>query len=499
MNRSIFAKMVTMLMSVVLLSIVLTGVLLGFSLQRYFVSQKTDMLEQAGDRVIRTMEIYFQNRDAAVSSLLFTNFVESLGANVSSMIWIVTDDGQIVLSSNLPEVVEDRLSRSDEGYLSLPDERQYAPIPDGVNADVQQGDFYGLFSDSHVEWLSVRIPFSISTTVGTVRNAKVTGQVMLHARMPEIRETQTSIIRMFAMAAGVGLFISFIVGFIFSRQLSGPIRMMNRVARRIASGEFTEKIAVSGKDEVWQLAESFNHMVQSLEQLETLRRDFVSNVSHELRTPITTIKGFVEGILDGTIPEERQKAYLQIVRDETNRMRRMVNDLLDLTKLEAGVSTLNRSVFDINELVRICVISMQQAIEDKNLEFEADFRTDRQHVRADRDGIQRVLLNLMQNAVKFTEPGRGITVRTRLERDKVIVEVSDEGAGISEQDLPFVFDRFYKTDKSRSTDRMGLGLGLAITKNIVAAHGEAIQVESRVGQGSTFRFTLAAAQERVES
>lgn len=497
MNRSIFAKLVSLLMTVVLLSVVLTGVLFGFSMQRYFIRQKTDLLEQAAKRTVSTLEIYLENRGDAVSPLLFTNFIESLAANVSAMIWIVTDDGELVLSSQIPDVVMDKLPRSTEGYRTLPDERQYAPVPQGETAAVSQGDFYGLFRESGVDWLTIRTPFSI-TVGGSSSDAEVTGQVMLHTRMPEIRATQQSIIRMFSTAAAVGILISFIVGFLFSRHLSNPIQRMNRVARRIASGEFTEKIPISGKDEVWQLAENFNHMVQSLEQLETLRRDFVSNVSHELRTPITTIKGFVEGILDGTIPQERQQTYLRIVCDETNRMKRMVNDLLDLTKLESGAATLNRTSFDINELIRICVISMSQQLEDKNLMFDADFVTDRLFVRADRDAIQRVLLNLMGNAVKFTPDGGEIRVRTRQERDHCHVEVSDTGTGISEADLPFVFDRFYKTDKSRSTDRTGLGLGLAITKNILTAHGETIFVESGINHGTTFHFTLQAAPERVD-
>jgi len=221
-----------------------------------------------------------------------------------------------------------------------------------------------------------------------------------------------------------------------------------------------------------------------------MRRDFIGNVSHELRTPITTIKGFIEGILDGVIPAEKQDGYLTIVLDETRRMQKLVNDLLDLAKMQAGEIALNMTDFDINELIRRCVISLQQMFIEKNLEFTADFETERMFVHADSEAIQRVIINLLHNAVKFTPENGKIRVKTYTEKGKVYVSVEDNGKGIPEAELPHVFERFYKTDKSRSEDRTGVGLGLAIVRNIIVAHNENIKVESSEGHGSVFTFSL---------
>jgi len=227
-----------------------------------------------------------------------------------------------------------------------------------------------------------------------------------------------------------------------------------------------------------------------LETLDKAKTDFLLLINHELRTPLTSIKGFVDGMLDGTVPMERQQDYLRIVRDETHRMHRMVNDLLDLTKMEAGGAVLLPSVFDVCELVRICVISLQQVLIDKELEFEAEFERERMFIRADRDSVQRLLLNLMQNAVKFTPEKGTIRVAVRTVRDKTEISIGDTGIGISADELPFVFDRFYKTDKSRSSDRTGVGIGLAIVRSIILAHHEEIRVESMQDVGTTFIFTM---------
>jgi len=236
-------------------------------------------------------------------------------------------------------------------------------------------------------------------------------------------------------------------------------------------------------------------MVVALENLERMRRDFIGNVSHELRTPMTTIKGFIDGILDGIIPPEKQEYYLTIVRDEVRRMQNLVNDLLDLAKMQAGEMTLNMTDFDVNELVRRCVISLQQMLIEKDLEFKADFETERLFVHADMDAIQRVLINLIHNGIKFTPPGGEISVRTYTEKDKAIISVEDTGPGIPKDELPYIFERFYKTDKSRSTDRSGVGLGLAIARNVIVSHNETIKAESEEGKGSRFIFTLRRASE----
>ena len=233
-------------------------------------------------------------------------------------------------------------------------------------------------------------------------------------------------------------------------------------------------------------------MAVALQNIEEMRRGFVANVSHELRTPMTSIRGFVDGILDGTIPPEKQNHYLTIVRDETIRLNRLVNDLLDLARMEAGEVKLNITVWDINELVRKCVIKLETLLLEKGLTVDADFEEEDLPVKADSDSIERVVYNLMHNAIKFTPAGGKISIKTRKRKDKAEIIVKDTGIGIAQNDQDMIWDRFYKADKSRGRDKTGTGLGLAIVRNIINEHGQNIWVESKPGEGTAFMFTLDA-------
>ena len=239
-------------------------------------------------------------------------------------------------------------------------------------------------------------------------------------------------------------------------------------------------------------------MADSIEQLETMRRSFVANVSHDLRTPMTTIGGFVQGILDGTIPPEKQNQYLTIVLDETKRLSRLVNELLDISKMEQGSFTLELRDFNINEMIRLSVIKLEKRITEKNIQLSVSFQTEDQWVTADKDHIQRVLTNLMDNAIKFTQEGGFIDIRTgKTDRNKVFVSIQNSGIGIAHEDLAHVFDRFYKTDKSRSLDKNGTGLGLYIAKSIIKEHGETIWAESEPDEFTRFNFTLKPAEKPI--
>lgn len=210
---------------------------------------------------------------------------------------------------------------------------------------------------------------------------------------------------------------------------------------------------------------------------------------------MTSINGFIEGILDGTIPQERQKDYLNIVKEEVKRLQRLVNDMLDIARMEAGETKVNLAAFDICETMRLSVIHLQQMFEDKNINFRASFDKESMHVTGDRDAIQRVIINLLHNAAKFTPENGEISVTVRDIKGKAEITISDSGEGISKEDLPYIFDRFHKADKSRSRDKTSVGLGLYIVKNILKAHQEEIQVESEQGKGTTFLFHLPVAED----
>ena len=274
-----------------------------------------------------------------------------------------------------------------------------------------------------------------------------------------------------------------------SYRLIRPLRQMSDAAQRMAKGDFSRRIPVVSDDEIGELSISFNNMTNSLAQLEGMRRSFVANVSHELRTPMTTIGGFIDAILDGTIDGETEKHYLLVVSDEIKRLSRLVESMLCLAKLESGEQKINREVFDIVKVARNIVVSQEQRISEKNIDVRG-LENDGITVNADYDLIYQVIFNLIDNAIKFTNENGVIEFIVTQEGGRVSFAVRNTGSYIEKADLKYVFDRFYKTDKSRSANKNGTGLGLYISKTIIDIHGGKISADSRAGEYTQFCFSL---------
>lgn len=295
----------------------------------------------------------------------------------------------------------------------------------------------------------------------------------------------------------MAMLLSMCFVFIESKRISKPLKEMNQAVLEIASGKFDKRININSGDEMSQLASSFNYMADSLMRLEEMRSSFISDISHELRTPMTSISGFVQGILDGTIPKEKEREYLQIVLDESNRLARLTSEMFEMTKMTSPEYKLSMKEFDINEMVRLCIISAEQKIEDKSLELDVWFENDTEMVLADPDAIKRVIINLLDNAIKFSYPESTINIRVFEKNKKVNMDITNYGVGIAKEDLPHIFDRFYKSDRSRGRDKSGAGLGLSFVKNILNLHSQKITVSSVGAEGgkmkTTFSFTLEKA------
>jgi signal transduction histidine kinase len=292
------------------------------------------------------------------------------------------------------------------------------------------------------------------------------------------------------MSALVMLLLVFLVNYILSDRLVRPLRQMSAAMRRYAAGDFSARVQTKGKDEVAQLAESLNAMAVSLSAEEETHRSFVANVSHELKTPMTSIAGFVDGILDGTIPPERQAHYLRIVSDETKRLSRLVTAMLNLSRIDAGKLAVNATSFDLCEAVVGALLSLEQPITDRKLSVEGLEDCPRMPVCTDRDLLGQVVYNLLENAAKFSNEGGLIRITLRHADNRVYCTVWNSGDGIPAPELPHVFERFYKTDKSRGLDKNGLGLGLYLTHNIVRLLGGEITVRSAEGRWCAFEFWL---------
>lgn len=318
----------------------------------------------------------------------------------------------------------------------------------------------------------------------------IVGGMYFNTGLFNMRKTTLTMFYMVLIASAFSILAAAALVYMQSKKISKPLAEINAAVRNIASGNFDKRVAVTSSDEIGQLASSFNFMADSVEAIENTRNEFISDVSHELRTPMTSISGFVEGIMDGTIPPEKQNEYLQIVLDESRRLTKMVNDMLEMSKMSSSEYKLDISAFDLNELARICIISMGNRIDEKNLELNVDFEKDSLMVLADKDAIQRVIINLMDNAIKFSYPNTTIGIHTWVEGGRARFCIGNFGDGISGADLSNIFNRFYKTDKSRMNEKSGAGLGLSFVKNIMTLHKQSVWVESiDAKEGSDAKYT----------
>ncbi|MCL2463354.1 MAG: HAMP domain-containing histidine kinase, partial [Defluviitaleaceae bacterium] len=289
--------------------------------------------------------------------------------------------------------------------------------------------------------------------------------------------------------------LTFVISFVATKKQAEPLNEMAGAARRFARGDFAARVGdTERQDEIGELTRAFNAMADSLESSETLRRDFIANLSHELKTPMTVIAGFAEGLLDGTIPRENEARYLGIISSETRRLSRLVKSMLEVTTLQSANSgAALEGSFDISEVVKIALLSLDGKIESKRLEVEAKLPEGSIITRGNGDSIMQVVYNLIDNAIKFSPPDGIVSLELWKQGPRAYVSVENRGETIPDEELPHIFDRFHKTDKSRSIDREGVGLGLYIVKTILDNHNEDIFVTSTDGL-TRFMFSLTIAQ-----
>lgn len=313
--------------------------------------------------------------------------------------------------------------------------------------------------------------------------------------LPEI---EASLMEMYQMSVISLFFVSLlglIVSFLTAKHVALPLVMMNRAAKVIANGDFEQRVEIKSNDEVGELAQSFNHMAESLQAHEKVQKDFIANISHDLRSPLTSMNGFLTAMLDGTIPAEMQEKYLRIVLEETKRLSRMTQGIVELSRAQSSAILLEESNFDINSLIRSNIDLLEPQLKEKHAIIRAIYDEEKTMVRGDKDKISRVLQNLLNNAVKFSPENGVVEVETTLlDKKKVLISIKDEGPGISQDDQKYVFDRFFKSDMTRNEDKVGSGIGLAIAKEFMLAHGENITVKSEEGKGATFAFSLKLAE-----
>lgn len=466
-------------MIIVLVSFTMLTVVVSSLINDYVLDLKRDSMEKTADSIYSTI-----NGIMSVSRLPLYNIISvdngylidvlnKNAENNDAMIFITDSQGHVLLASdnasgNIPENVSSGLV---EGYIS---------------EDYLYSDLGGIFDSEHINIIR---PVNVIPAGHLDQNAeRNAGAIFICSGKtnPIFERLGGS----FLMTLMWIFLLSLLAVYFVSERISRPLKEMSYAAKSFAKGKFNVRVPVRGNDEVAELATAFNNMAGSLEKLEENRSAFLSNVSHDLRTPMTTISGFIDGILTGAIPEDKTRHYLEIVRDEVGRLARLVNSLLSITRIESGERKFSMEDFDVCELARQVLISCESRIDAKGLDVLFECDNDNMTVSADRDAIHQVIYNLVDNGVKFSDEKGSLTVSIHTTDKKTVVSVKNTGKGISAEDLPHVFDRFYKSDRSRGLDKSGLGLGLYICKTIIDQHGEEMWVKSEENSWCEFAFTL---------
>lgn len=468
MNSRLFKKFFITNSAIFLAGLTFLSTILGFVVINYLVNdKKQDLMKNC----------------AAVSDGVGIEKldIDMLGGMINAL--ASTSDAEIFISDVNGKIITCSCDAwRENGSCTMSREE----ISDKTKNEVLAGDFFdsgtldGFFGSSSF--------FTAAEALYNEKNEFV-GIVFSAAPASQPRAFFGMLMRIYLLSAIIPIALMFFAEYIMSYRLMRPLRQMSDAAKRMTRGDFSRRIPVVSDDEIGELSISFNNMTNSLVQLESMRRSFIANVSHELRTPMTTIGGFIDGILDGTIEGDSQKHYLSIVSEEVRRLSRLVESMLCLAKLESGEQKLNPQKFDIAKTARNIVASQDIRLEEKNINISG-LDLDSMVVTADYDLIYQVIFNIFDNAIKFTNIGGKIDFIIKKENNNTFFAIRNSGSYIEREDIKYVFDRFYKADKSRSENVKGTGLGLYISKTIISIHGGKIGANSNENGYTEFYFIL---------
>lgn len=466
MKNSIFKRLFITYGITIIISFGILALLLLKLFSQYFIDSKKDLLLEYGRKV--TQEVAIVMYTGRIDRQTLNEDLKILDKFLDARIWIVDSDGIILGVSN-----------SKEGNFlgEKIDDMKLREFYRGKNI-VESGSFGGKFKE---KVLTAGYPIFYKD--------KFMGAVLVHADLPGVQKTFRDVYSMTILAIIFSGFIAYGTLYVQIKKISNPLREISGAAKVIAGGEFQKRLKISTGDEIEELAKSFNNMAESLEKIEENRRNLIANISHDLRSPMTSIKGFVGGILDGTIPPHMQVHYLQIVSEECDRLIKMTNEILELNSMQQENIHIEKTEFELNEMLRRKLINFESAIVEKNLDVLLSFCDENTYVYADKAIMERVVTNLLDNAIKFTEPKGKISIKTIEEKTKIIVEIMNTAADIDSEEIKKIWDRFHKGDTTRGLYKTGFGLGLAIVKEMIHRQDESIWAESIDGT-IKFCFTL---------
>lgn len=470
MQKGLFSKYFRICASIILISVMVLGFLLLAFATQYFKQDKMKLLQRNAEQAAAltsntlnaTYDGYYVNPNKVLPGYLI------LSNAIDADIFLVDQSGKTLICTHRDSCVH---------TTYLVNERIMSDAKDGKFNEV--GNMGGIYKESF---------YTVGLPILSQSGASV-GVVFVSTSANNLSVFMTEIFKMFLFSSIAVTALSFIIIYFSTDRLVRPLRDMVSATQSFSKGDFAIRVPVEGYDEVGKLAMAFNNMAGSLAMLESTRRSFIANVSHELKTPMTTIGGFIDGILDGTIPKEKHEYYLGIVSEEVKRLSRLVRSMLNIAKIEAGEMSIAVIPVDINDIICRTIFTFEHQIDAKHLEVKG-LDVGKIMVEADSDLIHQVVYNLIENAVKFAQEGGYVEFNYTMEDTKTYIGIKNSGAGISKDEIPKVFDRFYKSDKSRSLDKNGVGLGLHIVRSIVNLHGGDIMVRSIEGEYCEFVFGL---------
>ncbi len=481
---SFFAKYFAVFSSVIIVCLCVIGLLLLFFTVNYWRDTKLQMLEKNADNIaLTTSESLSQAAvigDYERATIIICNTLKQISDSLDADVFVCNNDGKVILCKHL---LSPDLSVSESGECMY--HKNYKLSKDILsNAELNGYASFSKLSDTYADIHAVAVaPIRV--------NGQNIGVVVATAPVKnELVSFSIKVLGMFLTASAFTLFIVFIAVYIMTDKLTKPLREMAEATQHYAKGDFSYRVHLMGNDELTRLITDFNSMAKALEALESSRRNFVANVSHEFKTPMTTIGGFINGILDGTIPEEKQSYYLGVVSGEVKRLSRLVTTMLNISKIETGNVELKYESFDLSDMVCGTFLGFEQVIEQRGITVSGLDKLEPMIISADADMINQVIYNLVDNAVKFTNDSGEITVSGHETPPDVFLSIKNTGVGIPPDELGKVFERFYKIDKSRSTDTRSVGLGLHIVRSIVELHGGEISVFSVQNSYTEFAVRL---------
>ncbi|MDO4437968.1 MAG: HAMP domain-containing sensor histidine kinase [Eubacteriales bacterium] len=433
----------------------------------YLVNLNAKNLYDEAVVIANTYESSISSTDALERSIPYQ--LNIVGKFINSNIWIVDDTGKIILDSNNGKFNQHLIENFD---------------PASGTDNYTIGNYYNMFN---ADMLSVSAPI--------IYKYSPAGYIVIHMPMSEVTGSTNDFLNIVYLTAAIIFLLSLILLIVFTNSVYKPLKTITYGAKEYAAGNLKHEIKIksSHMDEMGYLAVTLNYMSSELANMEEYQKNFIANVSHDFRSPLTSIKGYLTAILDGTIPPEMQEKYIQRVISETERLNKLTEGMITLNSLNSK-GLLNKSNFDINRTIKDVCASNENICTKKNISFELTFAAETEMVFADYGKIQQVLYNLIDNAIKFSKNNSTIYISTSMRQKKVFISVKDTGCGIPKDSIKKIWDRFYKSDSSRGKDKKGTGLGLSIVKEIISAHNEHIDVISTENVGTEFIFSLPSAE-----